>query len=208
MLLEFSILLVDLAKVLILLPFYETINIFRLEIHIAFTADNVTFVDVADVTIRSLRSTLTHCACATHFIHSTWCTRFKCRTHYTITTTTASHHSISSSSLADQRIMPTYSCRHLLADQRIMPTSSCRHLPLLLTSTRATFLYGGVIGCHLFPLVALGPASPDMRSTPAGFVLHVYQPPPIPSPSQPTIAMTNYTHVPTVMNPSTFNAQL
>ena len=112
---------------LILLPFYETINIFTLEIHVAFTADNVTFVDVADDTIRSLRSTLTRCACATHFMHCTCCTRLRYRTHYTITATTVSHHSKSSSSLADQRIMPTSSCRHLLVDI-ILSTSSCRHL--------------------------------------------------------------------------------
>ena len=51
------------------------------------------------------------------------------------------------------------------------------------------------------------PASPDMLLTPPGFVSHAYQPPLHPFPNHPILAMTYYSHVPNVMNPSAVYAQ-
>ena len=47
--------------------------------------------------------------------------------------------------------------------------------------------------------------SSDMRPTTPGFVPYTYQPP-TPSPTQPTIAMTHYTHASNVINSSIFHA--
>ena len=81
------------------------------------------------------------------------------------------------------------------------PTNSGSTLP------RPTYLEDGVICVPSSTNVGSAPASPDMRSTPPGFVSHAYSTT-ILSPTQPTIAMTNYTHMPTVMTKSAFYAQL
>ena len=75
--------------------------------------------------------------------------------------------------------------------------------------TRASHLDGGVIGNHQFITSHTGsaPASSYRRPTPLA-LSHMHPIPSIPAQTHPSIAMTNYTHAPTVTNSSNFHVQL
>ena len=99
--------------------------------------------------------------------------------------------------------------RSLLVASRVKafpgrPTNSGSTLP------RVENLEGGVIGCHrcITSHSESSPASPNMRPNPWLCPACIPCTKSIPAPTQPTIAMTDYTHGLTVTNSSAFHAQL
>ena len=77
------------------------------------------------------------------------------------------------------------------------------------TIARAAHLDGGVIECHKCTTSHSGSASTslDMRLTPLA-LSRMPLTTSIPAPTQPIIAMTNYTYTPTVTNSSAFLSQI
>ena len=100
-------------------------------------------------------------------------------------------------------------------NRSLLVASRARAFPVRQTNSgstlpRAAHLDGYVIGCHQCVISHWGcaPASPDQRPTPWLCPACIPSTTSIPAPIPPTIAMTNYTHVPTVTNSSAFHTQL